>query len=574
MLNYRCLGDYFFALAVKLRLSIRLSITFVISLALLLALGLPAIGISDYIPSEDAHANTTSIGWQMLPGESLNDLAALFYPHQRTMQQRFVAAALRLNRSLVSSGATKFEDATDVLIPDLKSLSYSMPKTPHVASGAARERKPARHRASRVETPASPPAGQSTTNNTPAPATTATPSQVTPDTPAAASHTPGPDMQAQYDRLVRLNLGFKLQLEQLNQRINRLQAMAEHLFAQLQAMVVTRVSVPPVHSPVATTPVAPAPVPPASRQTYSEQPASKPADSTQTSSAQAGSEQPAVSVPRMKEPQQFKQLGSGKASIDEPPPPIDDRVSVAQAASARDAWIKWVAPFILTLVAVGGVALIIRWRMHPMSNMTMLEDSNMQPVFTISGQRRKTKPPPKETEVVDFGVTVQPEQTPLKRQPPHAHVEDVEQFVQAVQEQPTAELLGTARQLLTAGQPVAALLLLQNYLGAYPRQSVLPWLHALEIHHSLDHRKAFSLLAEQMHQTFSEETEAWSDTDSGMTIESKAADRSEILLELDDIWHNEKAVFGTPVLKEVVVLQEVLKARGPYSQGNGMGQLS
>lgn len=549
MLNYRCIGDFCSALAVKLRLSNRLPSTYAIRcLALLVALGLPASGITDYIPAEDVHANTTSIGWQMLPGESLNDLAALFYPHQRAMQQRFVSAALRLNRSIVSSGATKFDDATDVLIPDLKSLSYPVAK--HVSAPRSSKKSPARINNNVTSQPI----------NGPAPAEPpAVPVSTPADGPSESGGEPKLDMQAQYDRLVRLNLGFKLQLEQLNERITRLQALAEALFSRLQSVMLAELARPkPVPVPSSPSSVA---SPAAVERTvkYAPQSTSTPTDDQATALA-----------PQMKEPSQFKELGSGKASIEEPPRPIDERVSAEQSISVRDAWIKWVAPFILTLVVIGGVVLIVRWRMHPMSHMTMLEDANMQPVFTITGQRRKPKQPPPEME--NFGVTVQPEQTPLKSGQAHAHVEDVEQFVQAVRAQTTPELLGSARELVSAGQPVSALLMLQNYLGAYPRQSVLPWLHALEIHHSLDHSKAFNLLAEQMHQTFTEDGNTWSDTESGIRVESRAAHKSDIERELADIWDDDKTVYSTQVLKEIVVLQEVLKTRGQYSQGGGMDQ--
>lgn len=61
----------------------------------------------------------------MLQGESLRSLAALFYPKNRYMQQRFVAATQALNRDQLGAIAADqpFEQATALRIPDLHALS-------------------------------------------------------------------------------------------------------------------------------------------------------------------------------------------------------------------------------------------------------------------------------------------------------------------------------------------------------------------------------------------------------------------------------------------------------------------
>lgn len=69
--------------------------------------------------------DASSMTWPMLPGESVNDLARMFYPNNKAMQQQFVAKTLRLNSETESNlKATKhFESPTLLVIPTLKSLS-------------------------------------------------------------------------------------------------------------------------------------------------------------------------------------------------------------------------------------------------------------------------------------------------------------------------------------------------------------------------------------------------------------------------------------------------------------------
>jgi len=64
--------------------------------------------------------------WQVLPGETLHSLAVLFYPKERRMQERFVAATLAMNRDQLGSMAPDqpFDHGTTIRVPDLRSLSW------------------------------------------------------------------------------------------------------------------------------------------------------------------------------------------------------------------------------------------------------------------------------------------------------------------------------------------------------------------------------------------------------------------------------------------------------------------
>ncbi len=68
-----------------------------------------------------------SMSWPMLPGESLNDVARLFYPKNQYMQTQFVFKTLRLSKSVQPNLNPKhhFKEPTLLVIPTLKSLSIN-----------------------------------------------------------------------------------------------------------------------------------------------------------------------------------------------------------------------------------------------------------------------------------------------------------------------------------------------------------------------------------------------------------------------------------------------------------------
>ena len=84
-------------------------------------------------------SNANSMTWPMLPGESLNELAAKFYPNNKVMQRLFVAKTTELNISSLPSlhADTAFKTPTAVLIPSLKSLSTHANKAKPVKRKAA-----------------------------------------------------------------------------------------------------------------------------------------------------------------------------------------------------------------------------------------------------------------------------------------------------------------------------------------------------------------------------------------------------------------------------------------------------
>ncbi len=483
------------------------------------------------------------------------------------MQRRFVAATLRLNRGLqpIGDGNTVFTDATQIIIPDLKYLSASAPRKHPVSAPASAVSAPAPVLAANM----------------------------------LASTGVAPDLVAQYESLVKLNAGLKTELERLNDRLRQLQAVMEELLKRLQAMIsqehAAQLAAASNHAgatqthalqhqngqvedggnvssgltaqQTTTNPIKPLKLAnsPGDKQAQVTPTQVKPVevkpgnasggDDGKSEASDAAGRQDTPAAPST-EPaaRQFKQVDAGT------PTPARKAVTAKQVPADGTDLVKILIPILLTLVAVGSFVLIYRWRVHPLSRPTILQQPSIQPPFRPTTQRGRTQQEYPDVGLQEFRTANQPATLP-PAQP-------------LLPVQPTRELLANARLLMAENNPEAALALLQAYVDAYPEQSILPWLHALEIHHNMHHRKSFSQLADRMHDTFSEEIAAWSDAETGVSIESNAVEYRHIQQELEQIWLTDRAAFSMEVLKEIVVLQEVLKTRNQPAHQEKIPQLS
>lgn len=155
-----------------------------------------------------------AISWPMLPGESLNQLATLFYPKNKSMQRRFVAKTKELSHELnpTLDANAVFTQPGMLVIPELKVLAR------HAPLFNSRPRKSTALRMSyQIE------------------------SIVT------------PEMHVQYQDLVQRNEFLKQELERLQQRLSGMQ----ETLVQLKSAVLAFIR---VESPVTPKPV-PKPVP-------------------------------------------------------------------------------------------------------------------------------------------------------------------------------------------------------------------------------------------------------------------------------------------------------------------------
>jgi hypothetical protein len=146
-------------------------------------------------PAQAAVPENDPQDWRVLPGESLQSLAALFYPKSPRMQQRFVSSTIALNREKLANVSPRqpFEQGTTLRIPNLRSLSFQS------GSGAATETPPK-------------------------------PVPVAPKKTVAADGKGSPE----YSTLTKRHQSRKQELEALNRRLKTLEESSRTMKQQLQ----------------------------------------------------------------------------------------------------------------------------------------------------------------------------------------------------------------------------------------------------------------------------------------------------------------------------------------------------
>jgi len=137
-----------------------------------------------------------TITWPMLPGESLNQLAALFYPGNKSMQRRFVAKTQELSRTLnpALNANTVFSQPGMLIIPELKAFSrHAPPFNARRSKSAAKDMRMSY--------------------------------QIADVSKAIVT----PEIHAQYEELSQHNFTLKQELESLNLRLSSLQSTLDRL---------------------------------------------------------------------------------------------------------------------------------------------------------------------------------------------------------------------------------------------------------------------------------------------------------------------------------------------------------
>jgi len=161
--------------------------------------------------AEVSSQSESTMSWPMQAGESINDLARLFYPQDKYMQQQFAAAAIKLNLADRPdlSPATVFDQESTIIIPSIKVLSKK---------GKSKFTQP----------------------------TSGNDSVVTPP----VSLTMSTKLQAEYDNLIKRNAIFKENLDTINAKLTHLQQVFVALKTELIQLIESAKPVVPVE-PVA-----------------------------------------------------------------------------------------------------------------------------------------------------------------------------------------------------------------------------------------------------------------------------------------------------------------------------------
>ena len=160
--------------------------------------------------SDEGVANNNTMLWPVLPGESVADLAALFYPKNKIMQQRFTVKTLQLSHKIHPSlNATSTSDQSNlIIIPNIRSLAKHSDRIKH----APLKNKISNYRLKPIL-------------------------RENYDLQNDAKFEISAKIQEIYDDLVKKNAHFKLELEKLNSKLANLQQKFAVLKSELLSIM-------------------------------------------------------------------------------------------------------------------------------------------------------------------------------------------------------------------------------------------------------------------------------------------------------------------------------------------------
>ncbi len=444
--------------------------------------------------------------WPMLPGDSLNQLAALFYPGNKVMQQRFVAKSIELSRDLdpAIQPNSVFSQPGTLIIPELKSLSSHA--APFKARGSARHLRMSYHIADMAK------------------------ALVT------------PEMQAEYEALKQRNEFLKLELEKLQQRLTRMQESLAGLKTALLAFIESK-------------PVAPAqagsPAPTVAKPVVAQPPVSQPMSQpvvVQPIAAQPIAPQPTKAEPVQK-PAQAKPAPAPALN------PAQKPVLIEQE-SIDSAWIRILIQFVL--IVIGLILAVAAWFWVRKRLFTQVKDVTNDQINAI-GRNSSFSDISNSFDLTKSGIFEREQDSALL----------IEEFDSVVEEAKILISMGRPAQAISVlldhigAQPKTSLHAWLYLLDVYRSQEQKEEFIALakRLH------TAFNVMTPQWEETraamvvatsieefphiVSQLTEAWTSGKAGEYLASLLEDNRE----------GERAGFSLEVLQEIMLLQSVWELR-------------
>jgi tetratricopeptide (TPR) repeat protein len=113
----------------------------------MLTMAMAIVVHSPLLPAQTHSDSISAMSWPVQQGESLNDIARLFYPKNKYMQQQFIAAVIRLNQETKPdfNASKAFTDGGVIVIPSIKVLSKKSRHEPAQLLGQSRESQVVEH---------------------------------------------------------------------------------------------------------------------------------------------------------------------------------------------------------------------------------------------------------------------------------------------------------------------------------------------------------------------------------------------------------------------------------------------
>jgi hypothetical protein len=482
--------------------------------------------IAESVLQQDAESN--NITWPLLSGESVNSLARSFYPKNKKMQQLFISKTLQLSREIhphLRSNSVS-NQASLIIIPNIKTLAKHSGKI-----------KSALHKkSSRAKQPQQPNLHMSY------------------GLKDADQFALTPKMQADYEDLVKRNAQLKLELEKLNAKLAHLQQVMVALDVEarrihsLPAPVPTSVTLPDVPKVLVPETITPNLVVP-----------NKPAAS-----------KPIAVVAIAKEPNAVKNVALTKP------------ISTETPATSLSSYLKMALVPLALVLATSGAFILYRRRqsiVNKLNNFEMgglIERLKRKPAKTKSLSEMLAAP----ANHVDFS---------LSDSEFSGSISDVNlDAIMALGNKEEGELaLEQARIYVNINRGREAIMLLKSQIQAAPKESLHHWLYLLEIYRDTNQKEEFWQYANKLHETFNVIAPRWDlSTPLDLVAPTSLEEFPHIIENLTQLWgaceesaskcvelkayidtlltdnrNHERTGFSVEVLKEIMLLSDILEVR-------------
>lgn len=467
-----------------------------IILAVLIAFGLGNLSIASQVSAanndglaldnglQTVDDSSSSMSWPVLPHESLNDVARMFYPKNRAMQQQFVAKTLRLNAAQGASVSpeARSTEPTLLIVPTMKSLSYAT-RANNTFKNKPKTKKPNKQKMQmsyRIK-------------------------ELVESVPAS--------LIREYEFLVSKNAFLKNQLDKLNKRLGFLQIKVDKLSLIFDKTFNYPIeNVPQNYAPAPTQAVASNEVPMPDT----------------TTPAVAQKMPPAATTPAAPSKKVFKNLSNkptNSSMSDKAISVILQSSDATQAAEPLDGQVAegkilnslnrnlFIAGFVLIGLAMLGSHLLRKYRQRMYQQFSLatmpMDDSQMD----FGGYWEDTKqldtapkslPVAPQTPMRDaIADTVQLAAPAPKSVPAFLNTE-----TRAIKSQAESSLQ-EAKLLMSANRSQDAIALLKQTIATQPKAAIEHWLYLLEIFKKQNLKADFESYAQSLHQTFNVMTPVW-----------------------------------------------------------------
>ena len=456
--------------------------------------------------------------WPMLPGESVNQLAALFFPGDKAMQRRFAAKTRELSAEMHPEldATASFTQPAILVIPDIKALSREANQNETGAFNRKSSRKPGKRDAEKL--------------------------QMSYRIRDAGSVMVTPEMEAEYESLSKRNQSLKDNLQKLNAKLARLQLEMETMLGRADGTRSSAVTVPAASMPETPVPVAgissQAPVAPA--QVMAQ---------TSTQPLMAAATVKAQEIPTIK----AEQIAPLTPAITKP---ISEKPAAEESMWLDDGIKMLLIQF--ALLVIGLILALFAWRwLRKQLARKITKETDEQ----LDGLRKNTF----SADESGFFNTQQP-----------YHIEDEQLGVLSVEE--FDSVVDEARILVSMDRTNEAISLLLHHIEEQPRSSLQPWVYLLDVYRSLDKRDEFNALAKRFHLAFNVMAPQWENKQVAMVVATTLEEFPHIVDQLLSMWpspdtkdylealikdnrEGERAGFNIEVAKEIALLISILEIR-------------